>query len=98
MEHILEQITALGKGVEVAIFFGSGYTYTPRLQWLVKIKLFEGDSRIETEAKAEDFESALLLAWGKIEHVARRGMPKALVPQIEHKPETSDLREEEIPF
>lgn len=94
MDKIIEQITALGKNVEVSIFFGRGYSYTKKMEWQVGLKLHDGETKIETEGKAKSFLKALEIAWDRIEQTARRGMPKALVPQIEHKAPA----DEEIPF
>lgn len=91
MDKIIEQITALGKGIRVDIDFGSIYGNGG---WRVQLQVGKGSTKIETQHEASTLAEALEAAWNEIERVVHRGAPSMLLPQIEHRPAV----DEEIPF
>lgn len=96
---IADKITPLHDRVEVAIFFGRGFTSSDKL-WSVNIKLRDGDARVEVDKRAASLEDALIAAWDEIERVTYTGLsngtlsPPVDVPKIPLAKELDD----EIPF
>lgn len=96
---IADKITLLHDRVEVAIFFGRGYSSFDKL-WSVQIKLLDGDAKLEVNKRAASLEEALIEAWGDIERVTYTGLssgtlsPPVDVPKISLAKELDD----EIPF
>lgn len=77
MHDIFNRLTAMGKRINVAIFFHGDILG----EWAVNLTWQEGnwsnsDTKLEIKRRNADLETALRNAWNDLEQIAKKGLDK----------------------
>ena len=99
MQTIDDKFKSLGSRVNLTIFYGQVYVYDQknRNNWKVGVQFIDGGTKIEFEEFSPYLIDALHAAYERLDIVVSKGLgANAMLPAIEHKPETKI--DDEIPL